>query len=100
MPNPTTFRDAQFPIGNFLSLYGLNLSPVSGKFVQRYRMEVEGQSEAKRLVEVKLAGIQRNGSGSKTCSLEVVLAEGRRIEVKRDFDAETLARLIRTLEEI
>jgi hypothetical protein len=63
-------------------------------------MEVEGQSEGKRLVEVKMAGIQRNGSGPGTCSLEVVLAEGRRIEVKRDFDAQTLARLIRTLEEI
>jgi hypothetical protein len=49
---------------------------------------------------VKMAGIQRNGSGPGTCSLEVVLAESRRIEVKRDFDAETLARLIRTLEEI
>jgi hypothetical protein len=43
---------------------------------------------------------QRNGSGPGTCSLEVVLAEGRRIEVKRDFDAETLVRLIRTLEEL
>ena len=63
-------------------------------------MEVEGQSESKRLVEVKMAGIQRNGSGTGTCSLEVVLAEGRRIEVRRDFDAKTLARLIRTLEEI
>ena len=63
-------------------------------------MEVEGQSESKGLVEVKIAGIQRNGSGPGTCSLEVVLAEGRRIEVRRDFDAETLARLIRTLEEI
>jgi hypothetical protein len=63
-------------------------------------MEVEGQSEGKRLVEVKMAGIQRNGSGPGSCSLEVVLAAGRRIEVRRDFDAETLARLIRTLEEI
>jgi hypothetical protein len=63
-------------------------------------MEVQGQREAKRLVEVKMAGIQRNGSGAGTGSLEVVLAEGRRIEVKRDFDAETLARLIRTLEEL
>ncbi len=44
-----------------------------------------------------MAGIQRNGSGPGTCSLEVVLAEGRRIEVRRDFDAETLARLIRPL---
>jgi hypothetical protein len=56
-------------------------------------MEVDGQSEGKRLVEVKMAGIQRNGSGPGTCALEVVLAEGRRIEVRRDFDAETLARL-------
>ena len=63
-------------------------------------MEVDGQSESKRLVEVKMAGMQRNGSGPGTCSLVVVLAEGRRIEVRRDFDAETLARLIRTLEEI
>ena len=69
--------------------------------LKKRRMEVEGQSERKRLVEVKMAGIQRNGSGAGTCSLEVVLAEGRRrIEVRRNFDAETLARLIRTLEEI
>jgi transposase len=68
--------------------------------LRKRRMEVDGQSESKRLVEVKMAGIQRNGSGPGTCSLEVVLAEGRRIEVRRDFDAETLARLIRTLEEI
>jgi hypothetical protein len=44
-------------------------------------MEVDGQSESKRLVEVKMAGIQRNGSGPGSCSLEVVLAEGRRIEI-------------------
>jgi hypothetical protein len=50
-------------------------------------MEVEGQSEAKRLMEVKLAGKQRNGSGPGTCFLVVVLAEGRRIEAKRGFDA-------------
>jgi hypothetical protein len=36
-------------------------------------MEVEGQSEGKRLVEVKMAGIQRNDSGLGTCFLEVVL---------------------------
>ena len=67
--------------------------------LRRRRMEVDGQNEGKRLVEVKMARIQRNGSGAGTCSLEVVLAEGRRIEVRR-VDAETLARLIRTLEEI
>ena len=50
-------------------------------------MEVDGQSESKPLVEVKMAGIQRNGSGPGSCSLEVVLAEGRRIEVRRDFES-------------
>ena len=68
--------------------------------LRRRRMEVEKQSEGKRLVELKMAGIRRNDTGPGTCSLEVVLAEGRRIEVRRDFDARTLARLIRTLEEI
>jgi len=54
--------------------------------LKRRRMEVDGQRESKRLVEVKMAGIQRNGSGPATCSLEVVLAEGRRrIEVRRDL---------------
>ena len=78
-----------------------NLAPGTlQRGLKRHRMEVDGQSENKRLVEVKMAGIQRNGSGAEACSLEVVLAEGRRIEVRRDFDAETLARLIRTLEEI
>jgi len=68
--------------------------------LRKRRMEVEGQSEGKRLVEVKVAGIQRNGNGPGACSLAVVLAGGRRIEVRRDFDAETLTCLIRTLEEI
>jgi transposase-like protein len=78
-----------------------NLAPGTlQRGLKRRRMEVDGQSESKRLVEVKVAGIQRNSSGAEACSLEVVLAEGRRIEVRRDFDAETLARLIRTIEEI
>jgi hypothetical protein len=68
--------------------------------LKRRRMELEPQRGDKRLVEVKVAGIEHNGTGAGGCCLEVVLAEGRRIEVKRGFDAETLARLIRTLEEL
>jgi 16S rRNA U516 pseudouridylate synthase RsuA-like enzyme len=41
-------------------------------------------------VEVKVAGTKGDDSGPETCALEVVLAEGRRIEVRRNFDAETL----------
>ena len=68
--------------------------------LKRRRREVGGQSEGSPLVEVKVARTKVGGSGPETCALEVVLAKGRRIEVRRDFDAETLARLIRTLEEI
>ena len=66
----------------------------------RLRSTLEPERGDKRLVEVKVAGIEHNGTGAGGCCLEVVLAEGRRIEVKRGFDAETLARLIRTLEEL
>ena len=85
--------------GEFCQKHNLALGTLQ-RGLRRRRIEVLGQRETKRLVEVKMAGIQRNGSGPGTCSLEVVLAEGRRIEVKRGFDAETLARLIRTLEEL
>ena len=40
--------------------------------LRRLRMQVEGQSEGKRLAEVKMAVIQRNDSGLGTCFLEVV----------------------------
>jgi hypothetical protein len=95
----TEFETSGLQRSEFCRKHNLALGTLQ-RGLRRRRMEVEGQSEAKRLVEVKLAGIQRNGSGPGTCSLEVVLAEGRRIEVKRDFDAETLARLIRTIEEL
>ena len=39
-----------------------NLSPGTlQRGLRRRRIEVEGQNEAKRLVEVKLVGIRRNG---------------------------------------
>jgi len=41
-------------------------------------LEVEKQNEGKRLLELKMVGLQRNASEPKTCSLGVVLAEGRR----------------------
>src|SRR4029077_7435873 len=68
-----------------------NLAPGTLKRgLRRRRMEVEGQSEGKGLVEVKMAGIQRNGSGPGACALEVVLAEGRRIGGVGSSDAETV----------
>jgi len=94
----TEFETSGLRRGEFCQKHNLALGTLQ-RGLRRRRMEVDGQNEGKRLVE-EMARIQRNGSGAGTCSLEVVLAEGRRIEVRRDFDAETLARLIRTLEEI
>ncbi len=68
--------------------------------LKRRRREAGGQGECERLVEVKVARSRRHGSAESSCALEVLLAKGRRIEVRRDFDAETLTRLIRTVEEI
>jgi hypothetical protein len=83
----------------FCHKHGLALSTLQ-RGLKRRRREMGGQSESNPLVEVKMARTKVGGSGPETCALEVVLAKGRRIEVRRDFDAKTLARLIRTLEEI
>ena len=85
--------------GEFCRQHGLVLSSLQ-RGLRRRRLEVGGQSEGNRLVEVKVAGTKGNGSGLRPCALAVVLAGGRRIEVRRDFETETLARLIRILEEI
>jgi hypothetical protein len=52
----------------------------------------------------RLVAVELNGAGfeSKTpaCSgLEVILSSGRRIEVRRDFDCDTLRRVVQILEE-
>jgi hypothetical protein len=52
------------------------------------------------LVAVALTRKDRNGNSRTLCALEVVLASGRRIEVRRDFDSETLLRVIEVLKEI
>ena len=67
--------------------------------LKRRRTEAEGQGESKRLVEVKIARSRSSGSAENSV-LAVLLGKSRRIEVRRDFDAETLVRLIRTIEEI
>jgi len=54
--------------------------------------------EVKRLVPVALVGAKGNGDTPRPCALEVVLSRGRRIEVRPDFDSDTLERLLNVLE--
>jgi hypothetical protein len=93
------FESSGLRQSEFCHKHGLALGTLQ-RGLKRRRREVGRQSEGNPLLEVKLARTKVDRSGPETCALEVVLAKGRRIEVKRDFDAETLARLIQTLEEI
>ena len=93
------FESSGLRQSEFCHKHGLALGTLQ-RGLKRRRREVGEQSEDNPLVEVKVVRTKAGRSGPETCALEVVLAKGRRIEVRRDFDAETLARLIRTLEEI
>ena len=51
-----------------------------------------------RLVAVELSGQEPKRNTQRACALEVVLPGGRRIEVRREFDAATLGRVVKVLE--
>jgi transposase-like protein len=59
----------------------------------------KGEAPSHRLMAVEVVSNNQNGTHRKLCGLEVVLAGGRRIEVRRDFDGATLLRLVEVLEE-
>jgi len=67
------------------------------RYVARYRKGKAGGSQAQQLVAVEL-----NLAGHKGCGgeLVVLLASGRRIEIKRGFDAETLGQVVQALERV
>jgi hypothetical protein len=94
----TEFESSGLRQVEFCKSHGLALSTLQ-RGLKRRRTEAEGQGKSERLVEVKISRSRRSGS-TESSVLEVLLAKGRRIEVRRDFDAETLVRLIRTIEEV
>jgi transposase-like protein len=94
----TEFESSGLRQVEFCRSHGLALSTLQ-RGLKRHRTKAAGQGESERLVEVKIDRSRRSGS-TEGSVLEVLLGKGRRIEVRRDFDAETLVRLIRTIEEI
>jgi hypothetical protein len=64
------------------------------RYVVRYRKQKAAGSEPQRWVAVEVAG--HSGCGGE---LSVLLSGGRRIEVKRGFDAGTLRQLVAVLEQ-
>jgi len=65
------------------------------RYVARHRREQDGAGGAQHWVAVEVA--EPRGPGAE---LAVVLAGGRRIEVKRGFDSGTLRQLVTTLERV
>ena len=63
------------------------------RYVTRYRKRTAGSKESRRWVAVEVAGPETGGG-----ELAVLLACGRRIEVKRGFDVGTLRQLVAVLE--
>jgi hypothetical protein len=64
------------------------------RYVTRYRKQKAGGSEPQRWVAVEVAGHSSCGG-----ELAVLLPGGRRIEVRRGFDAGTLRQLVAVLEQ-
>lgn len=64
------------------------------RYVTRYRKQKAENTQQQRWVAVELAG--HDGCGGE---LAVLLSSGRRIEVKRGFDASTLRQLVAVLEQ-
>jgi transposase-like protein len=80
----------------FCQQKGLSLSTLA-----RYRKQQQTVGEAaegKRCLAVEVSGRAAVAGGERASGLAVVLAGGRRIEVGRGFDAETLTRLLAVVE--
>jgi hypothetical protein len=76
---------------------GLALSTLQRQLRKR-RLDKGETKEGSRFVAVELASRKRNVNSRSTSALEVVLSGGRRIEVRPDFDSDTLERLLSVLE--
>jgi hypothetical protein len=64
------------------------------RYVTRYRKQLAGNPEERRFLAVEVAPARGPG-----VELAVLLATGRRIEVKRGFDVATLRELVAVLEQ-
>jgi hypothetical protein len=81
----------------FCRKHGLPPSTLQRHLKKRRLGNVQAKQN-KRLGSVLLSGTNGNKDAGGTCSLEVVLSNGRRIKVWPDFHLGTLERLLSVLE--
>jgi transposase len=81
----------------FCQQRGLSLSTLA-RYRRRQEQTVGEGAEGKRWLAVEVSGSAAVAGGERASGLAVVLPGGRRIEVGRGFDADTLARLLAVVE--
>jgi hypothetical protein len=64
------------------------------RYLARYRREQRGNNQAPQWVAVEVGAKRGNAAG-----LSIVLPGGRRVEITRGFDVETLRRVVVALEQ-
>jgi hypothetical protein len=81
----------------FCQQRGLSLSTLA-RYRRRQEQTAGEAAEGKRWLAVEVSGSAAVAGGERTSGLAVVLPGGRRIEVGRGFDADTLTRLLAVAE--
>ena len=81
----------------FCQQRGLSLSTLA-RYRRRQQRTVGEGTEGKRWLAVEVCGASAVAGGERAIGLAVVLSGGRRIEVGRGFDADTLKRLLAVVE--
>ena len=84
--------------GEFCRIRGMTLSTLQRGLKRERNRPSDIQSDGKRLVRVKVTGGSGTADREGPCAMAVVLAKGRRIELRRDFDAAQLRREVEALE--
>lgn len=83
----------------FCTKHGLSLVTLD-RYRKRRQQRQDKISGASRFVQVELSGPKAADGDAGGSELAVVLAGGRRIEVRSRFDAELLMRLVQVLEQV
>jgi hypothetical protein len=83
----------------FCQSRGLSFSTLDRHLKElRWKRRRKPVSSAGRLVPVELTTKKARTPHESSCGLAIVLSDGRRIEVQRDFDTTTFERLVSLLE--
>ena len=84
--------------GEFCRIHGVTLSTLQRGLRRERTKSGEIQRDGKKLVRVKVIGGSGTADREGRCTMAVVLAKGRRIELSRDFDGAQLRRVVEALE--